>query len=110
MMVRWDKNKKFYISSLQGETAKELLAPFHRKDLDSVVLLTSTAVYTESNAAIRILSQLRWFSFPAYTLLLIPRFIRDSLYRFVAKNRYKWFGKNDTCRMPTKEEEDYFLP
>jgi predicted DCC family thiol-disulfide oxidoreductase YuxK len=109
-IVKWDRNKKIYISSLQGETAKSMLSPEVRENLDSVVLYSNKKTYTKSTAAIKIISNLKWYLRPFSILLLVPKFVRDSLYEFVSKNRYKWFGQNETCRMPTDDEKSYFLP
>jgi predicted DCC family thiol-disulfide oxidoreductase YuxK len=66
-------------------------------------------VYRRSTAVLRIA---RGLGFPwnlATVFLIVPRPIRDAVYRWVARNRYRWFGKKDTCRLPSPEERARFL-
>jgi len=109
-VVRWDKNHKFKIASLQGETAKSLLPLEVIQNLDSLVLLKNNKLYTKSSAAIRVLVDLKWSFKIFYILLVFPKFIRDAIYSVLARNRYKWFGKKKSCRLPTSKEKAYFLP
>ena len=97
------------IASLQGETAQKMLDEELRSVLSSLVYFENGKIYTHSDAALRICKDLSfpWNLFPI--LLLVPRFLRDFVYKLIARNRYKMFGKRDTCRLPTKEEASYFL-
>ncbi|MNC52636.1 hypothetical protein D3C75_1019930 [compost metagenome] len=77
--------------------------------LDTVVLLEHGRCYTESSAVLRIARRLR-FPWPAaYGLILIPRPLRNAVYRVVARNRYRWFGKDEQCLLPTPEIRQRFL-
>jgi predicted DCC family thiol-disulfide oxidoreductase YuxK len=109
-VVRWDKSSLFKVASLQGETAKELLPRDYVEDLSSVVLLRNQKTFTKTAAVLRIISNLHWVFKPMICLLIVPAFIRDPFYNFVASNRYRFFGKKETCRLPTPEERAHFLP
>lgn len=78
-------------------------------DPDSIVLLKNGELYTHSAAALRIASHLRWPYSWLGAFVVVPRFIRDGVYRWIARNRYKWFGKTEACRVPTKEFRARFL-
>ena len=77
--------------------------------LNSFVLINENKVYTQSSAAIEMMRLLgggwKYLSF----LRIIPRFIRDAVYRWVARNRYKWFGKREECIIPSQDLRDRFL-
>lgn len=110
--IRKDKKKKLLFTSLQGETAQSLLAP-HGIDpvkLSSVILIDQGKAYTQSSAAIRICKYLGggWKLF--FGLMIIPKFLRDGLYNVIARNRYKWFGKKESCMMPAPDVKARFLP
>lgn len=97
-------------ASLQSEAAAELLgAPLPPGDPDSVVLVEDGATYTHSTAALRIARHLRAPYRWSVVFFVVPRLVRDAVYRFVAKNRYRWFGKSETCRVPTPELRARFL-
>ncbi|MNC72147.1 hypothetical protein D3C75_1231620 [compost metagenome] len=77
--------------------------------LSTVVLLENGVCYTESAAVLRIARRLR-FPWPAaYLFIIIPRPLRDALYRLVARNRYRWFGRDEQCMVPTPEIRKRFL-
>jgi predicted DCC family thiol-disulfide oxidoreductase YuxK len=108
LMMR-DKSHKIKYATLQGEHAKKLLNPSLREDLDTVVVWHQDQVYTQSEAIILCFSQL---SFPwnlVRIFKIIPSFLRNFIYQIIAKNRYRIFGKNETCRIPLPEERIYFL-
>ena len=76
---------------------------------ESIVLVTDGEYYVNSTAAIKTLSMLSsWERFLKF-LILVPRPIRDFFYFFVAKNRYKWFGRSDNCMIPSPEIIERFL-
>jgi predicted DCC family thiol-disulfide oxidoreductase YuxK len=108
-VIQRDPTHKFRFSSLQSNFAKAQL-PDRHKSLDSVILLEDERISTESTAALRILFQLGGF-WSIFSMLasIFPLFIRDRIYRFIARNRYKLFGKKDTCRLPMDAEKKLFL-
>ena len=91
-----DKAGKLAFSPLQGETAKRFLAPEFIKKLNGMAFADGEKVHYKSDAAIRILSELPRYKFMR-VFLVFPLFVREMVYNFVAKNRYKWFGKKQTC-------------
>jgi predicted DCC family thiol-disulfide oxidoreductase YuxK len=108
---------RFRYAPLQGETYKEVKTKFpHLSDMDSVILHRiqgdQESVHAHSDAALQILSRMEGIMLPrlAKVALWIPRSVRDFAYRIVARNRYSIFGKRDTCRLPTAEERNLFLP
>ncbi len=78
-------------------------------DPDSIVLVEGDRGYTHSTAGLRIAGYLRAPYRWAFAFLIVPRFVRDAVYRFIARNRYRWFGKSETCRIPTPELRQRFL-
>jgi len=109
--MKRDRKKKLKFTALQGETAKQLLPQYHINptSLSSVILIDNGRAYTQSSAAIRICKYLDggWKLF--YGLMIIPKFIRDFFYNIIARNRYKWFGKKESCMVPTPELRERFL-
>ncbi len=106
-----DTHQRFRFAPLQGETARQVLPAADRERLDTLVLLTERAAYRRSAAVVRILWRLPgvWPVLGAL-LWLIPGPLRDLGYRIVSANRLSWFGKKETCRLPTPEERERFLP
>ena len=105
-----DHQVLFHFSPLQGERAKELLPVELREELSSVVLWQDGKVFTKSDAVVKILEQLGSLWLPAKLSWVFPRVFRDSVYSLVATRRYAWFGKRESCRMPSPEEKKRFLP
>ena len=106
-----DTEKRLRFAPMQGETARELLPADDIKRLDTMVLLTSSGSYRRTAAAVRILRKLPGiWPWLGAILWLIPGPLRDAGYRIVSANRLKWFGKKETCRIPTAEERERFLP
>lgn len=110
-VIKRDRKKKLKFTTLQGETARQLLPQYHinPSSLSSVILIDKGKAYTQSSAAIRICKYLNggWKLF--YGLIIIPKLIRDYFYIIVARNRYKWFGKKNECMAPTPEIRERFL-
>jgi predicted DCC family thiol-disulfide oxidoreductase YuxK len=109
-MIRRDKSGYFHYASLQGQSGSRLLAKHGMPAYTgSIVLIEDGAVYTKSDAALRISKRLG----AAWPLLgifkLVPRKLRDLAYDFIAANRYRWFGKRDACMLPTPEHRSRFL-
>jgi predicted DCC family thiol-disulfide oxidoreductase YuxK len=103
------RNQNLLFAPLQGSTAAKLLPKDKIENLPSIVFWSHGNIYIESTAALRILARLG----PGYQMItvfmVLPKFIRDQVYRFIARNRYRWFGKKDTCRLPTPAERMRFL-
>lgn len=106
-----DKQNIFKFAALQSEKGRELLDKFElpKDDFDSFILIYQNNVYKKSAAAFEIAKQLNgWPNFFA-PLRFLPKIFTDFVYDLVARNRYKFFGKKDVCRIPTKEEKAKFL-
>ena len=103
------KNIKF--ASLQSESGQQLLNEFKlpTETFNSLVLVQDGTYYTKSTAALKVARMLDGAWQFLFLLVIIPQFIRDFFYDIIANNRYKWFGKKDQCRLPTKEVRDRFL-
>lgn len=110
-ILRHDHRGALRLAPLQGATAESLLKAEDRESLSSVVLQDGDRSLRRSAAVVRVLWRLGVFWRVAGTLMwLIPLPLRDLGYTFVAGNRYRLFGKKETCRMPTPDERDRLLP
>lgn len=108
-IVTRDRDQKILFAPLQGGTAKDHLAQDQRQALDSVLVLSQGRIFEKSEAVLLILAHLpRW----RWTRVFrwIPLAWRDRAYDLVARNRYRLFGKSETCRIPTPEERSVILP
>jgi predicted DCC family thiol-disulfide oxidoreductase YuxK len=109
-IVRRDPNANVQFAALQSETAIRLMPGL---DLDagmnSSLLIQDGVVYQRSTAALRVARLMRWPWPMMYVFILVPRPIRDMVYNWIARNRYRWFGQRDTCRLPSAEEASRFL-
>ena len=106
-ILKFDKKDKLYLATLQGDTADFLLTERHLPD--SAVLYEDGNTYIESDAVIRIAQELGGIFTLAGIFKILPRRFRDYLYNFVARNRTKWFGRSESCRLPRPEERHKFL-
>jgi predicted DCC family thiol-disulfide oxidoreductase YuxK len=110
-ILRADRRREFRFAPLQGETAKRLLPALPADPGQwALIVLDEDGFHDRSDAAIRIARRLggRWTVLS--WLRIVPRFIRDPVYRVIARNRYRWFGRKDACRIPTAAERERFLP
>jgi len=110
-ILKRDKKARFKFASLQSELGQKLLK-FYAIDpqrTDSIVLISEKKAYVYSAAALRI----AWHLGGVYTLValgwFVPYFIRDWVYKWIAKNRYNWWGKRDVCWLPQPEWKQRFL-
>jgi len=110
-VIDHDPDGYFKFASLQSDEAGALLAQYGLDGdyLDSIVLVEAGRVYRNSSAALRITRKLSGAWPLLYALVVVPRPVRDWVYDWVARNRYKWFGKRDQCRLPTPELRARFL-
>jgi predicted DCC family thiol-disulfide oxidoreductase YuxK len=111
-VIKHDKHDYFRFASLQSDVGMRLLDQHQLSPSsipDSVVLIENHKIYQYSSAALRIAGKLSGPYQLLYPLLVVPAFIRNSVYKFIAKNRYKWFGKQDACWLPTAELKNKFL-
>lgn len=109
-IIKRDATAIFKFASLQSDIGQALLNKHHLpNDLDSFVLIRGNKTYTKSTAALQVARHLKGPWKALYPLLIIPKPIRDFLYHLIAKNRYKWFGKKDSCQLPSQGIRDRFL-
>ena len=112
-IIKHDPNGRFRFASLQSEVGRQLLAAHSitivSADPESVLLVANGKVYSHSTAVLRILRKLGGMWSLLYAGMLLPRFARDAAYRFVARNRYRWFGREEACMLPTPELAQRFL-
>ncbi|AST07451.1 hypothetical protein AF2641_11495 [Anoxybacillus flavithermus] len=109
-IIERDEKAYFRFASLQSEAGQALLKKYHiPQQLDSFILIDECTYYVKSTAALRVCKHLRGFWKYLYWLILIPFPIRDRVYDWIAKNRYRWFGKKDCCFVPTEDIKKRFL-
>ncbi|MDR0263347.1 MAG: DCC1-like thiol-disulfide oxidoreductase family protein [Sphingobacterium sp.] len=108
ILLRIDRKKKFLFSSLQSELARTALINIP-KNIDSIVYLSPAGSYIKSEAVLKICKQLGFPYTACYLFKILPLKWRDALYDYFAKNRYRWFGKNEFCAVPTKSERQRFI-
>ena len=106
-----DKNHYFKFSAQQSAAGNRFLNEYQLPDsiLQTIVLIEDEKYYTRSTAALRIARKLDGAWPLMYGFIIIPQFIRNAIYNVIANNRYKWFGKSETCRIPTPELKSLFL-
>ncbi len=108
-LLTQDQNATLRFAPLQGETAVQNVESKYLKDLNTVVYQEGGKTYSELQAILKSLSSLGGIWKLVVIFRLLPDFIGNSVYRFVSRNRYQWFGKKDACRMPTAEERERIL-
>jgi predicted DCC family thiol-disulfide oxidoreductase YuxK len=108
-VISHDKNKHFKIASLQGQTAKKVIPVHLAESLSTVILYENEQFYERSTAALLVLKNLSHWSRILIIFIIVPSFLRDIVYDIVARYRYRFFGKKDSCRIPSVEEKSYFL-
>ena len=110
-IIERDPEAYFKFAPLQSEIGEKLLAE-HKIDknvTDSVILIEDGKVYTHSTAALRVARKLSGAWKLLYGFWIVPKFIRDFAYKLFAKNRYRMFGKQDACMLPTPNVRARFL-
>jgi predicted DCC family thiol-disulfide oxidoreductase YuxK len=110
-IIRHDPQGVFKVSANQHETGRQILAEqgLDPDAVDTVFLYENGTLYRRSTAALRIARRLGLPWSLLYGFIIIPAPIRDAVYKVIANNRYRWFGKKETCRLPTPEERERFL-
>jgi predicted DCC family thiol-disulfide oxidoreductase YuxK len=110
-VIKNDPGGKFMFASLQSEPGQELLRKYQlpRNDFNSFVLIMHDRPFTRSSAALLVARQMKGLWKLLYGFMIIPKFLRDGVYNLIANNRYKWFGKQDTCMLPTPDLRARFL-
>lgn len=111
-VIKYDKKNIFLFSSLQSETGKQITdhLGIDISKIDSIILYEPGISYDiKSTAALKIMQEFKGVWNLIYILLLFPEGFRNLIYDFIAKNRYKWFGKRENCLIPSSELKVKFL-
>lgn len=109
--IRNDKKGYFKVAALQDQKTKTMLGDYKINSdyLDSIILIRGDRIFYKSRAALEIAKKLKGFWPLLYGFIIIPTVFRDPIYDWIARNRYKWFGKKETCRLPGPGEKERFL-
>ncbi|MEP3371296.1 MAG: DUF393 domain-containing protein [Maribacter dokdonensis] len=111
-VIKRDVNDVFQFAALQSETGKKLLTErnIDTQEVDSIILIEpNVAYYTKSTAALEIGKHLKGLKAISSILLWLPEALRNIVYDFIARNRYKWYGKKDNCMIPNEELKSKFI-
>jgi len=111
-IIKRDKKDIFRFTALQSEAGQELIKKYNidMVKTDSIILYSETkGIFYKSTAALKIASFLGFPRNIMVVFLIIPPFIRNWVYDYIAKNRYKWYGKRETCMVPTPELQNKFI-
>ena len=106
-----DPRSYFQFGALQSDPGHTLLRRYRMptQDPQTIVLIEDGRTYVESTAALRIFRRLSGVWPVLYLFIVVPRRLRDPMYRLIAQHRYRWFGRRDECRLPEPGIEDRFL-
>lgn len=109
-VIKHDPKRQFRFASIQGDYGQQVLKQFHLPpdSLNSFILLKDNQIYTHSTGALKVAKQLSGAWPLLYVFIIIPPFIRNAVYQFIANNRYKWFGKKESCAIPSPELKSLF--
>jgi predicted DCC family thiol-disulfide oxidoreductase YuxK len=110
-ILRHDRDARIRLAPMQSQAGRTLLATYGLDPDDPLSLLyvVDGRGYQDSDAILRVAASFGGAWRAIVLLRVIPRFVRDSLYRWLARNRYRWFGRNDHCLVPTAEQAGRFL-
>lgn len=110
-IIKRDCKNHFRFAALQSDIGALYLKK-HRIDpteIDSIVLIRGERAFTKSSAALRIAQKMSGLWPLLYVFVIVPKFISNAVYDYIASSRYKWFGKQESCMIPTDELRDKFL-
>ena len=110
-IIKRDVHDQFRFAALQSEIGQHYIQKFKIDpvETDSIILIKKDKYYAKSSAALRIAKYLSGGYPLLYGFLIVPKFIRNAVYDYIAKNRYKWYGKKEQCMIPTPELKSKFL-
>jgi len=109
-VIKHDPKKQFRFASIQGDYGQQVLKQFQLPpdSLNSFILLKDNQIYTHSTGALKVAKQLSGPWPLLYAFIIVPPFIRNAVYQFIANNRYKWFGKKEQCMVPSPALKELF--
>lgn len=110
-VIQRDKKDLFRFAALQDPIGQQLIEKYQidSSKTDSIILIEDDKAYVKSTAALKVARHLGGAYPLLYGFMIVPNFIRNWVYDYVAKNRYKWYGKKDSCMIPTPELKSKFL-
>jgi len=110
-VIKRDKKDRFKFGALQDAASKSILKEnkINQDYIDSIILVRGDQIFYKSKAALEIAKNLSGLWPVLVVFNIVPSFIRDPIYDWIARKRYSWFGKKETCRIPTPEEKQKFL-
>jgi len=110
-IIKHDTQSVFFFTANQHPKGQEILKSFQvpAEEVGTIYYLENERLYKKSTAVLRISRHLRFPFNMGFALMIVPRLIRDAVYNLIARNRYKWFGKKETCRLPSEEEAVRFI-
>ena len=109
-VLRFDRKKKFLFSPLSGETGIFYKRRFQIFDeLDSIIVIENDSYLAKSEAIFAILKKLGGLFYFLLIFKVIPKSTRDHLYDWIAKKRYRWFGRRESCLLPNPEQKNQFI-
>jgi predicted DCC family thiol-disulfide oxidoreductase YuxK len=110
-VIKRDAKKEIRYAAIQSKQGKMLLQQYHIEEayLGSLIFIENGKPYFKSTGALRLCKYLKGLWPLVHLFIIVPPFIRNAVYDFVAKNRYQWFGKKETCMVPTVELKSLFL-
>ena len=106
-IISHDTRKKFRFAALQSDFAIQALG--EKKLTDSFVLYENGTISDQSTAALKVCKILGGYMNLLSIFILVPKFLRDAIYNWIARNRYQWFGKFEVCKIPTPEQKELFI-
>jgi len=110
-VIKRDKKDLFRFASLQSEKSIELTSKFNFNALkqDTFILIKGDKFYTKSTAALMVCKELSSPIKILFPLIIVPKILRDFVYDLIARNRYKLFGRRESCRIPTDQDKLKFF-
>ena len=110
-IIKRDKKGKIRFAALQSEIGQSLLDEFELplEDFDTAIIYENGKIYDRSSMGLRLSRHMDGLWPLCYAFIIIPKPIRDIVYNWIARNRYRWFGKRESCMMPTPELKARFL-
>lgn len=110
-IIRHDRNRIFLFCSLQSKKTEEIFNKlnFNFSKPETIILLDRNKLYSGSTAILKILRKMNCPYQIFFILIIIPKPFREIVYRYIAKRRYKWFGKRENCMLPDDELKNRFI-
>ena len=110
-LLRRDRQRRFRFAALQSAAGRALLEQYglSTQTLETIVVLEGGQARVRSDAALHLARRLPWPWPVLVAFTILPRPLRDALYDFVARHRYRWFGRTESCMLPTPDVADRFL-